>query len=32
VRDYTGRSDAAPTEKFGSMADKLRDALKPRQK
>jgi ribosomal protein S1 len=32
VRDYTDRSDAAPAEKFGSMADKLRDALKPRQK
>jgi len=32
VRDYTDRSDAAPTEKFSSMADKLRDALKPRQK
>jgi len=32
VRDYTDRSDAAPTEKFSSMADKLRDALRPRQK
>ena len=31
VRD-TGRPDAAPTEKLGSLADKLRDALKPRQK
>jgi small subunit ribosomal protein S1 len=32
VREYTGRPDAAPTEKLGSLADKLRDALKPRQK
>jgi small subunit ribosomal protein S1 len=32
VREYTGRPDAAPTETFGSLADKLRDALKPRQK
>jgi small subunit ribosomal protein S1 len=30
VREYTGRSDVAPAEGFGSLADKLRDALKPR--
>ena len=32
VRDYAGRGDAAPTEGFGSLADKLRGALKPRDK
>jgi small subunit ribosomal protein S1 len=32
VREYTARGDAAPAEGFGSLADKLRDALKPRQK
>jgi small subunit ribosomal protein S1 len=30
VREYTERGDAKPAEGFGSMADKLRDALKPR--
>jgi small subunit ribosomal protein S1 len=28
VRDYTERKDAVPEKKFGSLADKLRDALK----
>jgi small subunit ribosomal protein S1 len=28
VRDYTERGDAKPAEGFGSMADKLRDALR----
>jgi hypothetical protein len=32
VRDFTGREDAAPAEGFGSLADKLRGALKPRDK
>jgi len=32
VRDYTAREDAAPAEGFGSLADKLRGALKPREK
>jgi hypothetical protein len=32
VREYTDRTDAAPVEGFGSLAEKLRDALKPRQK
>ena len=32
VREYTEREDAAPTEGFGSLADKLRGALKPREK
>jgi small subunit ribosomal protein S1 len=32
AREYTERTDDAPAEGFGSMADKLRDALKPRQK
>ena len=32
VREYTDRPGAAPTEKFGSLADKLRDALVPRRK
>jgi len=30
VREYEERADAAPPEGFGSLADKLRDALKPR--
>jgi small subunit ribosomal protein S1 len=30
VREYAERGDAAPTEGFGSLADKLRGALKPR--
>jgi small subunit ribosomal protein S1 len=30
VREYTESKGAAPAEKFGSLADKLRDALKPR--
>jgi small subunit ribosomal protein S1 len=32
VREYTERADQAPAEKFGSMADKLRDALGPRRR
>jgi small subunit ribosomal protein S1 len=32
VREYSERADAAPADGFGSLADKLRDALKPRQK
>jgi small subunit ribosomal protein S1 len=32
VREYTERTDAAPSEGFGSLADKLRNALGPRQK
>jgi hypothetical protein len=32
VREYTERTDVAPAEKFASLADKLRDALNPRQK
>jgi small subunit ribosomal protein S1 len=32
VREYTERGDAAPGEAFGSLADKLRGALKPREK
>jgi small subunit ribosomal protein S1 len=32
VREYTDRADAAPPEGFGSLADKLRGALKPREK
>jgi small subunit ribosomal protein S1 len=32
LREYTEREDAAPAEKFGSLADKLRGALKPREK
>jgi small subunit ribosomal protein S1 len=31
MREYTARTDATPSEKFGSMADKLRDALKPKE-
>ena len=30
VRAYTEREDGAPTEGFGSLADKIRGALKPR--
>ena len=30
VREYTERADAAPGGRFGSLADKLRGALKPR--
>jgi small subunit ribosomal protein S1 len=32
VREYTEREDAAPAEGFGSLADKLRGALKPRER
>jgi predicted RNA-binding protein with RPS1 domain len=32
VREYAEREDAAPSEGFGSLADKLRGALKPREK
>jgi hypothetical protein len=32
VREYTDRADAAPPEGFGSLADKLLGALKPREK
>jgi hypothetical protein len=32
VREYTERGDAAPSEGFGSLADKLRSALTPREK
>ena len=32
VRDYTQREDGATPERFGSLADKLRGALEPRQK
>ena len=31
VREYTERKDDAPAEGFGSLADKLRGALKPRE-
>jgi ribosomal protein S1 len=30
LRDYAARTDAAPAEGFGSLADKLRGAFKPR--
>jgi small subunit ribosomal protein S1 len=30
VREYSERTDSAPKETFGSMADRLRDALKPK--
>jgi small subunit ribosomal protein S1 len=30
LREYTERAETAPTEGFGSLADKLRGALKPR--
>jgi small subunit ribosomal protein S1 len=32
VREYTERADVPPAEGFGSLADKLRGALTPRQK
>jgi len=32
VREYTEREDVAPSEGFGSLADKLRGALTPREK
>jgi small subunit ribosomal protein S1 len=32
VREYEERTDAAPSETFGSLADKLRNALGPRPK
>jgi ribosomal protein S1 len=32
VREYTERPDSAGAEGFGSLADKLRGALKPREK
>ena len=32
VREYTERVDVAPAEAFGSLADKLRGALEPREK
>jgi small subunit ribosomal protein S1 len=32
VREYTERADVAPAEGFGSLADKLRSALRPREK
>ncbi len=32
VREYAERKDVAPAEGFGSLADKLRGALKPREK
>jgi hypothetical protein len=32
VREYSARADAAPSEGFGSLSDKLRGALKPRDK
>ena len=32
VREYAEREDAAPPEGFGSLADKLRGALTPREK
>jgi small subunit ribosomal protein S1 len=32
VREYAERGDASPAEGFGSLADKLRGAFKPREK
>jgi small subunit ribosomal protein S1 len=32
LREYTEREDVTPAEGFGSLADKLRGALKPREK
>ena len=32
LREYTQRQEAAPVERFGSLADQLRGALKPREK
>ena len=31
-REYKERADSTPSEGFGSLADKLRGALKPREK
>jgi ribosomal protein S1 len=31
VREYSERESAAPAESFGSLADKLRGALRPRE-
>ena len=32
LREYSERADVAPPERFGSLADKLQGALKPREK
>ena len=32
VREYAEREEGASAERFGSLADKLRGALKPREK
>jgi small subunit ribosomal protein S1 len=32
LREYTERTDAAPAERFGSLGDRLRGALGPREK
>ena len=32
VREYADRADATPAQGFGSLADRLRDALKPPEK
>jgi hypothetical protein len=32
VRDYAERQESEPGKTFGSLADKLRDAMKPREK
>jgi small subunit ribosomal protein S1 len=32
LREYTARTEAPPAEAFGSLADKLRSALKPHEK
>jgi small subunit ribosomal protein S1 len=32
MREYTDRPESAAPERFGSLADKLRDALKPRDR
>jgi ribosomal protein S1 len=32
MREYRERQDVAPAEAFGSLADKLRGVLKPREK
>jgi ribosomal protein S1 len=31
LREYTERADTAPAQGFGSLGDKLRGALKPKQ-
>ena len=31
MREYAERPDAAPAQGFGSLADKLRGALKPKE-